>query len=374
MNNILCATCAFGLESVLRREVINLGFEIIKTTDGKVYYKADQEAIAKSNLYLRTADKVLLLVSEFAAGSFDELYNNTFRTEFEKYIPPNGKFGIHKISSVKSALISKSDCQAVIKKAIAERLKKMHSVNILPENGADYGVYVFIKNDIAEIFLNTSGQALNRRGYRAIGNEAPIKETLAAAMVLLSDFKAEKTLADVMCGSGTILIEAAMIMKNIAPGIQRTFASEEWTDNLKECFNDERQTAINNILNIPLRILGSDIDYFSIKQAMLNAKRAGVEQCISFQKFDLKDFSSKKKCGVIISNAPYGMRVGGSEVTQIYKNLGQVYRNLNEWSAFILCGHDKFEKAFGQKNAKNRKLYNGGIKTYLYCYYPKKTD
>ncbi|NMC56577.1 MAG: class I SAM-dependent RNA methyltransferase [Eubacteriaceae bacterium] len=367
----LCATCTFGLESVLRNEIWNLGFKVDNTSDGKVYFKTDNLGIAKANLYLRTADRVLLLVGEFNADSFDMLYDNTAALEFEKFIPADGKFDIHKVSSVKSTLASKSDCQAVIKKAVAERLKKMHSVSDLPESGADFSIYVSIKNDIVQILINTSGPGLNKRGYRAVGNEAPLKETLAAAMVLLSDYSAEKTLADVMCGSGTILIEAAMIMKNIAPGINRSFACEKWNDDFFECFKSAREEAKRNVTDITLRILGSDIDYFSIKQAKENAEKAGVGDCISFQKLDLKDFSSKKKCGVIISNAPYGMRTGGHEVLRTYKDLGIVYRNLNEWSAFILCGHENFEKAFGQRSAKNRKLYNGGIKTYFYSYYPK---
>lgn len=367
----LCATCTFGLESVLRNEIWHLGFKADSTSDGKVFFKADSLGIAKANLCLRTADRVLLLISEFEAKSFDMLYDNTHALEFEKFIPSDGKFDIYKVSSVKSILASKSDCQAVVKKAIAERLKKKHSVSSLPESGADYAIYVSIKNDIVQIFINTSGHGLNKRGYRAAGNEAPLKETLAAAMVLLSDYNAEKTLADIMCGSGTILIEAAMIMKNIAPGINRSFACEKWNDDFVECFAKAREEAKKNIIDIPLRILGSDIDYFSIKQAKENAEKAGVSECISFQKLDLKDFSSKKKCGVIITNAPYGMRTGGHDVVRTYKDLGIVYKNLNEWSAFILCGHENFEKSFGQRSAKNRKLYNGGIKTYLYSYYPK---
>lgn len=371
MNYILCAICTFGLESVLKNEIINLGFEIVNTSDGKVYFKADNCGIAKANLYLRTADRVLLFIGEFTADSFDMLFDNTFELEWEKYIPPYGKFDIYKISSVKSNLASKSDCQAVVKKAIVQRLKKMHSVSLLPENGAEFPVYVSIKNDIVQMFINTSGQGLNKRGYRAIGNEAPLKETLAAAMVLLSDYSAEKTLADVMCGSGTILIEAAMIMKNMAPGIARSFVCEKWSENLREHFIYAREEAKKNVTDAQVRILGSDIDYFSIKQARQNAEAAGVGECISFQKLDLKDFSSKKKCGVIITNAPYGMRTGGHDVIKTYKDLGNLYRNLNEWSAFILCGHENFEKAFGQKSSKNRKLYNGGIKTYLYSYFPK---
>lgn len=367
----LCASCTFGLESVLKNEIKNLGFEIVNTSDGKVYFKTDNYGVAKANLYLRTADRVLLLVGEFKADSFDMLFDGVSELEFEKLIPADGKFDIYKISSVKSSLVSKSDCQKIVKKAMAERLKKIHSVSSLPEIGSEFPVYVSIKNDIVQIFLNTSGEGLNKRGYRAKGNEAPLKETLAAAMVLLSNYCAEKTLADVMCGSGTILIEAAMIMKNIAPGICRSFICEKWNEDLYECFISAREKAKKNVIDIPLRILGSDIDYFSIKQAKENADKAGVGNCISFQKLDLKDFSSKKKCGVIITNAPYGMRTGGHDVVKTYKDLGAVYRNLNEWSAFILCGHESFEKAFGQQSSKNRKLYNGGIKTYLYSYYPK---
>ncbi len=376
MNTIsLCAVCSFGLESILKREIIRLGFPVKKVENGKVYYSGDDiHAVALSNLYLRTADRVFLKIGEFDADSFDSLYEGILQIPFEEYVPADGRFDIYKINSVRSKLYSKSDCQAIVKKAVAQRLQKMHRVRLLPETGAAYPIAVHIANDHAEVFLNTSGAGLNRRGYRQAGNEAPLKETLAAAMVLLSNYRAEKTLADVMCGSGTILIEAAMIMKNIAPGIRRNFASEYWSPQYTESYVQCREAAHKAVKEVPLRILGSDIDYFSIKQAKENAHLAGVENDIAFQKLDLKDFSSKKKCGVIISNAPYGMRTGGSQVQTIYENLGRIYRNLNEWSAFILSGYDHFENAFGQKCVKNRKLYNGGIKTYLYSYYPQKEN
>lgn len=378
MNKLLCAICTFGLESVLKRELMNLGFQIQKTENGKVYYSGDGvNAIALSNLYLRTADRVFLSLGEFAAEDFDALYEQTLLIPFEEYISADGRFDIYKINSVRSKLFSKSDCQAIVKKAAARRLQNKHGVNILPETGNPYPLAVHIANDRVEIFLNTSGPGLNRRGYRKMGNEAPLKETLAAAMVLLSNYRAEKTLADVMCGSGTILIEAAMIMKNIAPGINRSFVSENWSVAYQESYAECREAARKNVLTVPLRILGSDIDYFSIKQAKENARLAGVAGDIAFQKLDLKDFSSKKKCGVLISNAPYGMRTGGGEVQELYQTLGDIYRNLNEWSAFVLSAYEGFEKAFGQRSDKNRKLYNGGIKTYLYSYYPKrvpKTD
>ncbi len=368
----VCANCTFGLESVLKKEIIRLGYEINKTTDGKIYYETDEYGIAKSNLYLRTAGRVFIKIGEFEAASFDMLFDNTASLEFERYIPSDGKFDIYKVNCSSSKLMSKSDCQAIIKKAVVQRLKKMHNVSHLTENGKLYPLFVSIKNDKAEIFINTSGDGLHKRGYRARGNEAPLKETLAAAMVLLSDYRPEKTLADVMCGSGTILIEAAMIMKNMAPSINRTFVSEQWSKLYKQSYTDCRADAKKNVSDIPLRILGSDIDYFSIRQAKENAAKAGVSDDIAFQKLDLKDFSSKKKCGVLISNAPYGMRTGGHSVLETYKNLGQVYKNLNEWSAFILCGNENFEKTFERRSDKNRKLYNGGIKTYLYSYYPKK--
>jgi putative N6-adenine-specific DNA methylase len=370
----VCANCTFGLESVLKKELIHLGYEIINTTDGKIYYKTDEYGIAKSNLHLRTAGRVFIKVGEFTATSFDMLFDHTAALEFEKYIPSDGKFDIYKVNCSSSNLMSKSDCQAIIKKAVAQRLKKMHNVSHLAETGNSYPLFVTIKHDKAEIFINTSGEGLHKRGYRARGNEAPLKETLAAAMVLFSDYHPEKTLADTMCGSGTILIEAAMIMKNMAPSINRAFISEQWSKTYKQSYADCRSDAKKNILNIPLRILGSDIDYFSIRQAKENAIKAGVADDIAFQKLDLKNFSSKKKCGVLISNTPYGMRTGGHSVLEVYKNLGQVYENLNEWSAFLLCGNDNFEKAFGKKSDKNRKLYNGGIKTYLYSYYSKKRN
>ncbi len=368
---LICAVCAFGLERLLKREIISLGYEIARSVDGRIYFYGDMDAVARGNLWLRTADRLYLKITEFAADSFDTLYTGLNALKWEDYIPPDGRFWVAKVSSVRSALFSKSKCQSVAKKAIVDRLLTAYGISELREEGAAYSLFLSLNNDVAEVFLNTSGEGLHKRGYRAVGNEAPLKETLAAAMFLLSDYQDGKSVADVMCGSGTVLIEAAMAIKNIAPGLSRDFAFEQWSPQWRDAFDRAKEEAEQSIDEKEIRLLGSDIDYFSIRQAKENALKAGVGEAIAFQKMDLALFSSRKRCGVLLTNPPYGLRTGGAGVNRLYREFGELFTRLNDWSAFILCGNARFEQYFGRKADKNRKLYNGGIKSYLYSYYAK---
>ncbi len=374
----LIATSTFGLEALVAQEVRDLGYEDIKVENGRVTFVADESAISKTNLWLRTADRVFVKMGEFQALSFEELFEKTKALPWEEWIPKDGKFPIYKAKSVKSKLFSLSDCQSIVKKAVVERLKEKYKVEWFEETGAQYPIQISILKDVATLLIDTSGVGLHKRGYREHGNEAPIKETLAAALVKLSRWDPSRELIDPLCGSGTILIEAAMIGKNIAPGLQRNFVSENWQRLGKELWKQEKVEAMR-AMNVEkdFRILGSDIDGKALKQAKFNAEMAGVDDCVFFQKLPVQELRSRKRYGVIISNPPYGERLGEKkEVEALYRDMGRVFSKLNDWSFFIITSHSDFEKHFGKKADKNRKLYNGRIQTYLYQYFgplpPKK--
>lgn len=366
----LIATCTFGLEGILKEEVVKLGFEDIVTSNGRVEFSGGEDAIAIANLWLRTADRVLVKIGKFHATTFDELFEKTKACSWEQWITKDGRFPVAKATSVKSKLFSKSDCQSIVKKAIVERLKQKYKMNWFDESGENYPVFVNILKDEVTLSIDSSGVGLHKRGYRAKGNEAPLKETLAAAIVFLSHWKSERPLADPFCGSGTLLIEAALMGKNIAPGINRTFASETWNGQMKKVYLNARKEAKEMIEKGEFRLLGSDIDRHSIQLAMANAKLAGVDDVIAFQKLDVSEFSSSKRAGTIITNPPYGERLSTKrEVEQLYRTMGKTFEKLDNWSYFILTGHLNFERYFGKRATKNRKLYNGNILTYLYQYY-----
>lgn len=367
----LIATSAFGIESVVKQEIINLGYKNLKTEDGRITFEADEKAIARCNMWLRSADRVLLKIGQFKAESFEELFEKTKALRWENWIPKTGRFPVSKATSVKSKLFSKSDCQAIVKKAIVERLKETYRTKWFEESGANYPIYVNILKDRVTLSIDTSGSGLHKRGYREYANEAPLKETLAAALVQLSRWSPNRILADPLCGSGTILIEAAMIGNNIAPGLNRDFISEKWDNILpKKIWSNIREEAKENIHTNDFRLLGSDIDAKALKQARINAKLAGVDNLISFQKLSMQEFSSHKRYGVIITNPPYGERLStNKEVEQLYIDMGNVFNKLKDWSYFILTGHLEFQKYFGHKANKNRKLYNGRLLTYFYQYY-----
>ncbi|MDK2936740.1 MAG: putative N6-adenine-specific methylase [Eubacteriaceae bacterium] len=375
----LIATVAFGLEAVVKKEIMRLGYEIKRVENGKVHFSGPLEAIAQANLWLRCADRVLLEVGSFKATSFDALFEQTKALAWEDYIPVDGEFPAAKITSVKSALFSKSDGQRIVKKAVVERLKSVYKVDWFTENRGKYPIHIQILKDEVTLAIDTSGSGLNRRGYRQYGNEAPIKETIAAALVYLSNWKPHRYFLDPLCGSGTIVIEAALMGKNIAPGLKRSFISEDWDFIPANTFINARELAEGMINDQSFRLLGSDIDSKALKQARNNAELAGVSDYVAFQNLPVQSVQTKKKYGVIITNPPYGERLGDErEIKKLYADMGRVFESLDDWSYFIISGYEKFEKVFGKKVTKNRKLYNGDIKTYFYQYYgplpPRKKD
>jgi putative N6-adenine-specific DNA methylase len=366
----LIATATFGLEAVVKRELIALGFTVTRTENGKVTFLSDEAGIAKANLWLRAADRVLLKVGEFKAFTFDELFDKTNALDWTKYIPVDGKFTVNG-KSVKSKLFSISDCQRIVKKSIVENMKKKYKVDWLQETGADYTVLVSLLKDVATLTIDTSGTPLHKRGYRVESVMAPIKETLAAAMVMLSYWSKDRVLYDVFCGSGTIPIEAALIGRNIAPGLYRDFASKHWNIIGENIWKDEIKEALKAIdQDIKLEIYASDISQKSIEAAKENAEEAGVLDDITFTKQDFKFVNYAHDYGVIISNPPYGERIGEEvEIKKLYKDMGFRFSKLSTWSKYIITSFDDFESVYRHKADRQRKLYNGKIETRYYQYY-----
>ncbi|GFR34667.1 THUMP domain-containing class I SAM-dependent RNA methyltransferase [Thermobrachium celere] len=369
-------TTAFGIESVTASELKTLGYSDYKVENGKITLKGNDEDVAKLNMYLRTADRVYIKLNEFRAETFEDLFQGTLSINFPDFLPKNAK--MHVIGkSVKSKLFSVSDCQAIVKKAVVEAMKRKYKTDWFSEDGPTYKIEVALLKDIATISLDTSGIGLHKRGYRTMAGEAPLKETLAAAMVLLSKWTPDRQLIDPFCGSGTILIEAALIGKNIAPGLNRSFDAENWAHIDKKIWNQIREKAKSEVNDLEFKLLGQDIDGKVLKVARENIKRAGVENLVFVQKLPMEELSSKKKYGCIICNPPYGERIGEiRQVEKLYKRMGEVFSKLDTWSYFILTNHLDFEKLFGKKADKNRKLYNGKLLCYLYQYFgplpPKK--
>lgn len=365
----LIATSTFGIEAVVKRELIGLGFEVTKTENGKVTFLSDEAGIAKANLWLRSADRVLLKVGEFNAFTFDELFDKTKAIDWHKFIPVDGKFTVNG-KSVKSKLFSISDCQRIVKKSIVENLKKEYKVDWFEETGAEYTVLISMLKDVATLTIDTSGTALHKRGYRVESVLAPIKETLAAAMILLSYWSKDRILYDVFCGSGTIPIEAALIGKNIAPGLYRDFASKHWDFIGKDTWKDEIKKALLAIdQEVELTIRASDISQKSIDAAIANAEEAGVDDCITFSKRDFKFANYEHDYGIIITNPPYGERLNGDEIKKLYKDMGFRFSKLPTWSIYIITSFEDFEGVYRHKADRQRVLYNGKIKTRYYQYY-----
>lgn len=367
----LTAPCHFGLEAVLKKELTQLGFNIIKTEDGRVTFESDERGIAKANIFLRTAERVLIRVSEFKAVTFDELFENIKALPWEKYIPENGKFWVKKASSVNSKLFSSSDIQSIAKKAIVERLKKAYKTDFLPESGSEYPLRIFIHKDIVTVTLDTTGNSLHKRGYRPAVSKAPISETLAAALIMLTPWRAERILVDPFCGSGTIPIEAAMIAANIAPGLNRTFTAQKWSNITDRRLWHEVFAEAESLINtdISTDIQGYDLDPDMIKIAKENAARAGVEKLIHFQKRDVAELSHSGKYGFIITNPPYGERLEEKEnLPALYQTFGERFKALDSWSAYFISSFEDAQECFGGKADKNRKIYNGMLKTYFYQY------
>lgn len=366
----IIATSAFGLESVLADEIRNLGYTDIKVENGRVTFIADELAVARCNLWLRTADRVLLKVGEFEATSFEELFEKTKALPWADYIPEDGNFPVSKAKSVKSKLFSLSDSQAIVKKAVVEKMKKRYHVEWFKETGPLFSIHVSILKNIATLSIDTSGPGLHKRGYRKLNNEAPLKETLAAGLVLLSKWKPDRQLIDPLCGSGTIPIEAAMIGLNMAPGIKRKFISEDWPLIPKKVWDQAREEAMDLFdYDADFKVLGSDIDGEVLRGARHNIKQFGLEDHIFFQRLPVSGLKSSKEYGYIICNPPYAQRIGElKETEELYRDMGRVFRNMDTWSYFILTSHPDFQRLFGKKADKNRKLYNGRILCYYYQY------
>lgn len=365
----LVAPCHFGLEAVLKREIYDLGYEISQVEDGRVMFVGDEEAICRANIFLRTAERVLVQVGRFKATTFEELFQGIKCLPWEEYIPADGKFWVKKASSIKSKLFSPSDIQSIAKKAMVERMKQHYHTEWFKEDGALYPVRIFLLKDEVMVTLDTSGESLHKRGYRTMTSKAPLTETLAAALLLLTPWKPDRILVDPFCGSGTFPIEAAMIAAGIAPGINREFTAESWTNLIGkqlwyECVK-EAYDMINTDISVDIQ--GYDIDGDVVKAARENAKRAGVEHMIHFQQRPVAELRHPKKYGFIVTNPPYGERLEEkSDLPELYAQIGQAYRNLDSWSMYLITSFEDAERYIGKQADKNRKIYNGMIKTYFY--------
>ena len=365
------APCHFGLEAVLKREITDLGYEIVSVEDGRVTFKGGAEALVRANIFIRTAERIMLKVGSFRAVTFDELFEGTKALPWEEMIPKDGKFWVTKATTNKSKLFSGSDIQSIVKKAIVDRLKGIYHINWFEENGAEYPIRVFILKDIVTIALDTSGVSLHKRGYRQLVGKAPISETLAAALIMLTPWNKDRILVDPFCGSGTFPIEAAMIGANIAPGMNREFTAENWKNIVpKKVWYEAVTEAEDAILrDVKMNIQGYDLDSGIVKCAMQNAREAGVDEHIHFQQRDMRDLSSPKKYGFIITNPPYGERLEDkADLPKLYKDIGATFDKLDTWSKFIITSYEDAEKYLGRKATKNRKIYNGMIKSYFYQY------
>lgn len=365
----LVVPCHFGLEAVTKREIYDLGYEIVRVEDGRITFEGDEEAICRANIFLRTAERVLLQVGRFHATTFDELFEGIKALPWENYIPKDGKFWVTKASSIKSKLFSPSDIQSIAKKAMVERLKQYYDVNWFEETGASYPVRIFLLKDEVMVTLDTSGDSLHKRGYRLLTSKAPLTETLAAALIMLTPWHKDRILVDPFCGSGTFPIEAAMIAANIAPGMNRSFTAENWTNLIpKQLWYDTVEEAQDMVdTDIETDIQGYDLDGDVVKAARENAKRAGVEQLIHFQQRPVAELHHPKKYGFIITNPPYGERLEDkADLPELYTQIGEVYNALDSWSLYMITSYEEAERYIGRKADKNRKIYNGMLKTYFY--------
>lgn len=365
----LIAPCHFGLEALLKREILDLGYEISKVEDGKVTFWGDASAIAYANIFLRTAERVLLKVGEFTAYTYEELFEKTKALPWEDYIPENGRFWVTKAASIKSKLFSPSDIQSIMKKAMVERMKMKYHLSWFEEDGASYPVRVSLMKDVVTVAIDTTGVSLHKRGYRKLQSKAPISETLAAALIMLTPWKKDRILVDPFCGSGTFLIEAAMMAANMAPGMNRSFLAEEWKNVIpRRAWYDAHDDASSLVdTNIDVDLQGFDIDGDVVKAAKENAADAGVDHLIHFQKRPVHELRHPKKYGFIITNPPYGERLEEkAELPALYRQIGDVYEALDSWSMYLITSYEDTEKYIGRKADKNRKIYNGMIRTYYY--------
>ncbi|MDO5406380.1 MAG: class I SAM-dependent RNA methyltransferase [Eubacteriales bacterium] len=365
----LIAPCHFGLESVLKKEILDLGYEISQVEDGKVTFLGDAEAICRANIFLRTTERILLKVGSFRAVTFEELFQGTKALPWEEYIPQDGKFWVKKAGSIKSKLFSPSDIQSIMKKAMVDRMKQAYDTAVIPETGVSYPVRVSLYKDVVTVALDTTGESLHKRGYRKLTSKAPIEETLAAALILLTPWNKDRILVDPFCGSGTFPIEAAMIAANMAPGMNRSFLSEDWKNLIpRKCWYDAMDEAAEMVDDtVAVDIQGYDIDPEVIKAARANAEMAGVAHMIHFQQRPVSELSHPKKYGFIITNPPYGERIEDKKnLPALYTQIGDRFRALDSWSAYMITSYEDVETYMGRKADRNRKIYNGMMKTYFY--------
>ncbi len=370
----LIATATFGLEAVVKREIQNLGYRILRSEDGKITYLGDERAIVRSNLWLRSADRVLLKMGEFPATEFEDLFQQTKALPWEELIPIDGKFTVT-CTSVKSKLHSVPSCQSIVKKAVVERLKEYYCIDLFPETGAEYTIKVTLLKDIAVLTVDTSGRGLHKRGYRVSDVAAPLKETLAAGLVQLSFWREGRLLVDPCCGSGTIAIEAAMIGRNLAPGLGREFASEGWELIPDQLWKEERKAAYGAVkYDAAVRIAASDIDNRAVSAARSNAVEAGVDDVISFSRMDMKNLTATEENGIIITNPPYGERIGSRrQIDEIYAKYRSFLTENPDWSLFLLTADKEAEgKILNRPADRRRKLYNGRLETCYYQFYGKR--
>ena len=365
----LIAPCHFGLEAVLKKEILDLGYEISQVEDGKVTFLGDAEAICRANIFLRTTERILLKVGSFKATTFEELFQGTKSLPWEEYIPQDGRFWVKKANSIKSKLFSPSDIQSIMKKAMVDRMKQGYGVSVIPETGADYPVRVSLYKDIVTVALDTTGESLHKRGYRKMTSKAPIEETLAAALIMLTPWNKDRILVDPFCGSGTFPIESAMMAANMAPGMNRSFLSENWKQIIpRKCWYevmDEAHEMVDDTVSVDIQ--GYDLDPEVIKAARANAELAGVAHMIHFQQRPVAELSHPKKYGFLITNPPYGERIEDKKnLPALYTQIGDRFKALDSWSAFIITSYEDVEKYMGRKADKNRKIYNGMMKTYFY--------
>ena len=367
----LIAPCHFGLEAVMKREILDLGYEITDVEDGKVTFEGDAEAIAYANIFLRSTERILLKIGQFRAETFEELFEKTRALPWERYIPKDGKFWVTKANSVKSKLFSPSDIQSIMKKAMVERLKNVYHTQWFEESGSSYPIRVSILKDVVTVGLDTTGVSLHKRGYRKRTAKAPITETLAAALLMLTPWKKDRILVDPFCGSGTFPIEAAMMAAGIAPGMNRSFLSEEWKHLVprKHWYQAMEDAQERVDYTVDTDIQGFDIDPDVIRSARENAKLAGVEHLIHFQQRPVSELSHPKKYGFLITNPPYGERLEEKlALPELYRTLGERYRALDSWSMYLITSYEDAQRYIGKNADKNRKIYNGMLRTYFYQY------
>ncbi len=365
----LIAPCHWGMEAVLKREITDLGYEISRVEDGKVTFFGDARAVADANIFLRTADRILWKVGEIRAETFEELFEGTKAIPWERWIPANGKFWVTKATSVKSRLFSAPDIQSIMKKAMVERMKQHYGISWFPEDGASYPVRVTILKDVATICLDTTGVPLHKRGYRKMTVKAPVSETLAAGILLLTPWRRDRILVDPFCGSGTFPIEAAMIGANMAPGMNRSFLAQTWKELVPaSCWRQAFEEARDLVQpEGKMDIQGYDIDPLAIKAALENSRAAGTDRWIHFQQRPVSQLAHSGRYGFLVTNPPYGERLEEKEALPgLYRQLGERFAALDGWSLYLLTAYEDAERYIGRKANKNRKIYNGMLRTYLY--------